>query len=294
MLLTFLVILTLAGALLAYWSLWVEPRSVRVLRYNVELEGLTQPMRAVVLSDLQPNDFHWPPDRMRTLFSALGEENPDLVLWLGDYFNAHDKGLIGFMERHPRLRSWTAKHSPVMEEIAHEMGMLKGRLGSYAILGNHDYAWSGAQTRAELEDVGITVMVNDIATIVDPSSGQKVQLLGYDDVSSQPVPDFDMLHHALSPDIPAIGLTHSPDTFELTTDGPKLMLAGHTHGGQVRLPYFGALYVPVRYPKYDWGWYFNNARSLLVISGLGTSLPPLRFLCRPEVAVLDLIPKADF
>jgi len=283
----------LIGLLLLVWSLWIEPRSVRILRYQVEIDGIEHPLRTLVISDLQPNDFHWPPERMGELFKELGHENPDLVFWLGDYFNAADKGLVGFLERHPRIRKFAARHSPVMEEIAHEMGRLNGRLGSVAVLGNHDYAWSADQTRTELEAVGITVLVNDIVRIQDPETGQVLEVLGYDDVSSQPAPDFAGLHEMITPDSAAVTLSHSPDAFAMVDDGPSLMLCGHTHGGQVRLPMLGAVVMPVKNKKYDRGWFFEAGRSLLVITGLGTSLPPFRFLCRPEVAVLDFIPPME-
>lgn len=283
----------LIGIFLLYWSLWHEPRSVRILRYQVEISGIKHPLRALVLSDLQPNDFHWPPERMGDLFKELSYENPDVVFWLGDYFNAHDKGLAGFMDRHPRIRKFAAKHSPVMEEIAHEMGRLEPRLGSIAILGNHDYAWSGEKTRAELEAVGITVLVNEVAQVVDPETGQVLEVLGYDDVSSQAAPDFDALHALIEPSAASLSLSHSPDAFAMTDGGPSLMLCGHTHGGQVRLPFVGATIMPVEHKEYDRGWFFETGRSLLVITGLGTSLPPLRFMCRPEVAVLDLIPPRE-
>lgn len=283
----------LLGLVLLYWALWVEPRGVRILRYHVELEQLRHPMRLLVLSDLQPNDFHWPPERMGHLFRELSREDPDVVLWLGDYFNAHDKGMVGFMERHPKLAGWVAKHSPVMEEIAHEMTRLPGKLGQVAILGNHDYAWSGDETRRELEDAGIPVLVNEAMEFQDVETGQKLQVLGYDDVSSQPLPDFEALHASLKPGLPTIALSHTPDAFPLLgKGGPRLVFAGHTHGGQVRIPFKGPVIMPVKHKEYDRGWFFDEDRSMLVITGLGTSLPPFRFLCRPEVAVIDLIPNS--
>lgn len=289
--LTLLGILCLIGLILLYWSLWVEPRGVRILRYQVELAGAQTPVRLLVVSDLQPNDYHWPPERMGDLFRELGREEPDVVLWLGDYFNAHDKGMVGFMERHPKLAAWVAKHSPVMEEIAHEMARLNPKLGHVAILGNHDYAWSAADTVAELAAVGIPVLVNDVIKLEDAESGKVLQIVGYDDISCRPMPDLDALHDQLESDIPALALSHTPDMFaELGEGAPSLMLAGHTHGGQVRFPLIGAPVMPIRHKEYDRGWFFRDERSMLVISGLGTSLPPFRFRCRPEVAVIDIIP----
>jgi len=100
---------------------------------------------------------------------------------------------------------------------------------------------------SQLEAVGITVLVNEIAEVEDPKTGQILEVLGYDDVSSQPPPDFDALHAMLDPNAAALTLSHSPDAFAMTQGGPSLMLCGHTHGGQVRLPFVGATIMPVKY-----------------------------------------------
>ena len=71
------------------------------------------------------------------------------------------------------------------------------------------------------------------------------------------------------------------------------MLSGHTHGGQVRLPFIGPLLLPLNHTRYDRGWFGDGDRRLFVSTGLGTSLPPVRFLCPPEVVVLDLVPQGD-
>ena len=231
---------------------------------------------------------------MGALFSSLQEaENPDLVLWLGDYYNAPTDVWKVYLEERPRIANWLARRLPVMEEIAWEMKNLRGRLGDYAILGNHDWAWSAAETERHLSDVGITVLKDTVAVAYDPETRQTLHIVGYEDISSGRRPDFKTLHDQLPSDAAAIAIAHSPDTFKLSDDGPRLMLSGHTHGGQIRLPWIGPLVLPLNLSRYDHGWFAEGARRLYVTSGLGTSLPPLRLLVPPEVVVLDLIPGGD-
>lgn len=291
---TFLVSVLVLGCFFALWVAWIEPRRVVVRRFEVRLENLKSPLTAVVVGDIQPNSFHWPSDRLAALFTKLqNDETPDLVLWLGDYYNAHTDLSKVYLDKSPKLKSWIDGNMPSMLEIASAMSKLPGRLGSFAVLGNHDWAWSGHETADALKDVGVTVLQDEIADVLDPICGQKIQVLGYEDISSGRRPDYDLAHQGLDDAAVHIGLSHSPDAFPAALGGPALMLSGHTHGGQIRLPFIGALVLPLEHRKYDRGWFSERHRRLYVTSGLGTSLPPLRLLCPPEVVVLSLLPGDD-
>ena len=290
MLTAFLILCTLI-LVLAVWSAWIEPRRVVIKRFEIKLEGLKAPLRAVAIGDIQPNQFHWSQDRMTALFEGLQkQENPDLVLWLGDYYNAHTDLSKKFLDDNPKLKSWIDARMPTMDEIAHAMSHLQGRIGSFGVLGNHDWAWSGSEVRKALEDISVVVLQDEVATANDPQNDQSIQILGYEDISSGRIPKYSAVHEKLDPNLPQIGLSHSPDAFPESLGGPPLMLSGHTHGGQIRFPILGAMVLPIRYPEYDWGWFTERHRRLYVTSGLGTSLPPLRFMCSPEVIILDLVP----
>lgn len=282
--------LLLSFALLV-WSGWVEPRKVIVKKFEVGIEGLKSPLTAVVVGDIQPNSYHWPKERLEALFGQLNEEHsPDLVFWLGDYYNAPTDLSLEFLSKRPEMDAWIAARMPSMEEIASAMTMLPGRLGTFAVLGNHDWAWSGHETREHLTAIGIRVLQDEVVEVTDPSLVQSLQIVGYEDLSSGRTPSYQRLHADLREGSATIGLSHSPDAFPAAEGGPSLMLSGHTHGGQVRLPFLGALILPVKYPEYDMGWFSRDSRRLFVTAGLGTSLPPLRLLCPPEVVVLTLKP----
>ncbi len=287
----FLSIMLLLGLCLFIWASWIEPRWYKIARHRVQLEGLTAPLRAVVVGDLQPNVYHWPMSRLTRVLRKTQERHaPDLVFWLGDYYNGHTGAGLNFLEKRPKLRAAVDRKLPLMEDISVAMSALSGRLGSFAVLGNHDWAWSGETTRNELEKIGISVLCDDVFDVWDSQSGLHLQVVGYEDISSGRRPDYGAVHAKLTPDAVQFALAHSPDTFAEAHGGPPLMLSGHTHGGQVRVPFIGALILPLKHREFDRGWFSDRHRRLFVTTGLGTSLPPFRFMCRPEIVILDLLP----
>jgi len=251
-------------------------------------------LRAVVVGDIQPNNFHWPAERLHRLFARLQkDERPDLVLWLGDYYNAPTDMMKVVLDEREGMAAWIDARMPQMDEIADAMAALRGRLGDYAILGNHDWAWSGQKAEATLAARGINVLKDQVALARDEETGVTIQVVGYEDMSSGRVPGYERLHQQVDGAMASVALAHSPDTFKFAEGGATLMLSGHTHGGQVRLPFIGPLLLPLNHSHYDRGWFGDGDRRLFVTTGLGTSLPPVRFLCPPEVVVLDLVPQGD-
>ncbi len=111
--------------------------------------------------------------------------------------------------------------------------------------------------------------------------------MGMDDaLSGEPDPD---LLSRLPKGVPSVVLSHVPTLFpDLAAKGADLVLSGHTHGGQIRAPIKGALWMPMGSGHYDCGWFEEGASKLFVSRGIGTSVAPLRFLCRPEAAVIEV------
>ncbi|MFQ5622049.1 MAG: metallophosphoesterase [Paracoccaceae bacterium] len=278
------------GVCFLFYACYIEPRWLRIRHYQVPIDGLDKPVRALVVADLQPNIYHWDIDRLRRAFERAFAERPDVVFWLGDYYNTPMCFQKRLLDRFPRLKQWVLQRLPVMEEIAYEMGAFKVPMGHVAVLGDHDWFWSGEKTRQHLEEVGISVLVDEVMMLVHPETDQPLQVVGYDDISSGRTPDFASVHAAIDPTIPQIALSHSPDAFTAARGGPRIMLSGHTHGGQVRLPFFGALFLPIRRKTFDRGWFSDARRRLFVSAGVGTSFPPMRFMVRPEMVILELVP----
>jgi predicted MPP superfamily phosphohydrolase len=280
------------GIVLFIWAAWIEPRRIVIRHERFALPKLDAPLTLCLIGDVQPNVYHWNGARLAALFQRVKlEHDLQIVLWLGDYYNAPTDFLKDYVDKNQGVADWLNKRLTPMSQIAGAMGELKGTLGSYAILGNHDWAWSGDQTRAALEEVGISVLQDAVANVPVPGTTQMLQIVGYEDISSGIRVSEQEVHAKLDDSLPQICLSHSPDAFAELQSGPALMVSGHTHGGQVCLPFVGPIVLPVEHREYVRGWYERAGRFLFVTSGMGTSLPPFRFMVPPEIVILTLEPE---
>ena len=171
------------------------------------------------------------------------------------------------------------RHIPLMAELL--LTDLRARDGVFAILGNHDY-WAGAdEVMRAMTARGVRFLINESVTL-------PLQIVGIDEIYPGD-PDVDQAFAGVDLNQPCLGLSHHPDVIDfLGAHRLDLLLCGHTHGGQIRFPFFGAVVVPSRHEgEYAAG--FHRLRNVLmyVSRGIG-SIPPLRILCRPEVATFVL------
>jgi predicted MPP superfamily phosphohydrolase len=169
------------------------------------------------------------------------------------------------------------------ERIADLLSPLQAPLGRFAVIGNHDRDLDGPRVERALEAVGISVLENRSVTLAH--AGSEIQLLGLSDARSGK-PDLVLLK-SVAPNRPAIVMTHDPVLFQHLPPGPYLMVCGHTHGGQFRLPVLGVLTnaseAPLRWTK---GLIEEGGRRMYVSAGLGTSGLPFRIGVAPEIALL--------
>lgn len=284
-------LLTGAAAALAGLGLyagWIEPRSLRVRRFACPMPGLSAPVRAVAIGDLQAWLHHWPASRLRAAFARAQAERPDVVFWLGDYFDAPTKGVAAMLGRSgPARRVYDSLKTP-MDAIAAEMGRLTAPMGAYAVLGNHDWAWSGEAVAGSLRREGMRVLIGEAGEALHPLTGARLTVLGLDDASSDRPSGWTTLAGRAAG--PTVALTHSPDVWAEMTPKPALTLAGHTHGGQVSPFGYRRLRLPRHGRLYPYGWYAEGAARLYVTSGVGASPPPVRLQAPPEIVVIDLTP----
>jgi predicted MPP superfamily phosphohydrolase len=185
-----------------------------------------------------------------------------------------------------------------MATIADNLKGLQAKYGVFAVMGNHDLCIGDEAVRRELASVGYRLLVNEIVTI--EKDGQKFRLLGLNDhLKLDSWISFDTEIKQVLARSDRIGdfivLEHSPDILEVLnyhkTLGKdfKLMLAGHTHGGQVWLPVLGTPIVPSSYgQKYSYGHKREYGMDIFVTTGIGTSILPIRFMMPPEIAVLTV------
>jgi predicted MPP superfamily phosphohydrolase len=255
------VVLTVGSLeLICFLYAWqVEPR--RLERSHVVVESVKLPagerLRIVHLSDLHIDGHHRLPSG---LAEALERARPDLVLLTGDYLNN------GSLEAAQALQELVARLTPTR--------------GVYAVTGNWDVrSWSNA--RSLLREAGVA-MVDSVAMEV-PGLSYPLRIHGHFDssmlASHGPFPGFD------------IALHHSPDAIEELAGKVDLYLCGHTHGGQIRLPFFGALITLSKFWKrYEMGRYDVHGTVLYVNRGIGAEggpVPRMRFLAPPELVVID-------
>ncbi len=234
----------------------------RVVHFDVAVAGWSgPPLRIVQVTDIH----HGPPDmptaRVAALVCQVDALAPDLVALTGDYnagkFFDGDTGNLD-----DAVRPWRRLHP---------------RFGTYAVRGNHDEPY---WTPRVLPRYGMTYLENGH---VDAGP---VIVAGVDDLSTGH-PDVAAALRGVRPGKPVIVLMHEPDGFAAVPRGVALTLAGHTHGGQVRLPLVGALVTHTAL-GYLRGRYDVDGRTLIVSSGVGTSGLPIRRGVPPEIVVVTL------
>lgn len=258
------------AALLA-WAFVVEPHSLTVRDYRLDLPRWPQACagtRIAVIADLHAGSPYLGLDKVDRIVQSVAAANPDLVLLAGDYVI---QGIAGGKVISP-------------EEIAAHLKPLKHPI--YAVLGNHDWWLGGPRVKAALEAAGIPVLVNAHTQI--NLKACRFELAGIDDDWAGH-PDIAAAMAEIQADEPVIVLTHNPDLFPRIPKSVVLTIAGHTHGGQVDLPFIGRPIVPSLYgDRFAAGHIVEDGRHLFVSTGLGTSIIPVRFRVPPEVSLLVL------
>lgn len=203
-----------------FWAFWVEPASFRVREHFLPLRGWpaeAKGLRIALMSDLHVGSPFNGLDKLNAIVVATNEAAPDLVLIAGDLV-IH--GVVGGKFVAPQI-------------IAESLGELDARLGVYAVLGNHDWWFDGEQVRDALVNVGIPVLEDESIKIKDGDF--EFWLTGISDFWEG---DHDVRKalRNVPHDATTVLFTHNPDIFPEVPDHVTLMLAGHTHGGQVWLP----------------------------------------------------------
>jgi len=262
---------TLAAGLLAGWAFAVEPFRLAIRRYGVPWPAPAEGrLRIGVLSDLHAAWPHVTPGRITRIVRRLLAQRPEVVLLAGDFATTDTLGVVPV----PPAR------------MAAALAPLAARVPCFAVLGNHDHDHGAGEVAEALEAAGIRVLVNEHVRI--PAPFGELVLVGVDD----PVTGRDDVARALAgvaPDEPVLLLAHAPDLHLRLPPQVVLLVAGHTHGGQVRLPGLPPPVTMSRLPRRQaHGFHHDRGRRLVVSAGIGTTGLPLRFARPPELVVLDL------
>jgi predicted MPP superfamily phosphohydrolase len=266
------------GIILLAYTYLIEPArlvtkevALAVPHWSRELNGF----RIVAVSDLHGGSHTVTEERIRSLTEQINAQNPDIIVMLGDFVSqVHDD--VPIKKRELKM--------PI-ETIARNLSGLKARYGVFVVIGNHDWWYDEGHCRQAFEEVGFTVLENQTKSI--EINKQTVTILGIEDFWKREKVEVDNVLAAVSSPENIIGITHNPDSFDQTPESLSILLAGHTHGGQVRFPLFGAPIVPAN-KDYTAGHVVKDGRHLFVTTGIGTSGLPFRFRVPPEIVVLTL------
>jgi len=237
------------------WGFVIEPEIIVLKKYKTNSFGNK---KIVFLSDLHISKHDI--GRLRKIVKIVNEQNPDLVLSGGDY-------IYGFSD----------DTSMLIEKQVEELKKIKAPVIS--ILGNHDNIYDKYTVKNALESIGIKVLINSSTKF------ENIYIAGVDDLKT----GWPNIQTALeNTGFPRILLTHTPDIYYDIKDDVDLILAGHVHGGQVRVPFLGSLIVPSKFgTKFAVGDFKETQNRMIVTKGLGTSILRVRFCCLPEIVVIE-------
>lgn len=258
-------ILSLAGALGVVWLAYGTFLANRRLRIRTEKKALVKEpkawIKAVFIADLHAGGGKgrsW----YRQAFDKINGLSPDVLLVGGDMVVA-DSGAV---------------------EALQDLKALEPRYGKYFVLGNHDYLDDPGEIKSKMESWGLKDLTNKEEELV--YQGVKMILAGTDEAFFG-VPQF---MERKEKGIPRILLAHGPDSVLDIKEGQyDLVLCGHTHGGQIRVPICGSLVVPSKLGRRaDEGWRVVNGVQTFVTRGVGEVMCRARSFCPPEIVVMEI------
>jgi uncharacterized protein len=259
----------------------VEPTDLLVTPYTLTPPNWPagQKLTITVIADLHAGGPHITLPQVARIVDTANALHSDLTVLLGD-FRAHYK----FPTEQVDDSLWGA-----------ELARLRAPLGVWSILGNHDWWFDIHGVRKALADAHIPVLENNAILLGEP--GRKFWLAGIGDqlahwIGPGRFRGMDDLPGTLSQirtDDPVVLLVHEPDIFTRVPEHVALTLAGHTHGGQIRIPLIWPQFVPSRYgARFAYGHIVEDNRHMIVSGGLGTSTIPARLGVPPEILHVTL------
>jgi predicted MPP superfamily phosphohydrolase len=258
--LSWLVPLILLGLLID--GVLIEPYRVETT-HSVIYGAVSAPLKIAQLTDLHTYGLG---RRERRMLSILADEKPDAIVITGD-------SLAGYGGNY--------------QDIAEVYKQLHAPLGVWFVRGNweNDHPIRPARReRGFYDDAGVHLLVNANAQL-----RPDIWLIGLNDPSSGAV-RLDAAMAGVPQNAYKIALFHAPGFFDHIAGKVDMVLAGHTHGGQIHIPFVKPFWLPHDSGRYLAGWYEDGSSKMYVSRGLGMSAVPIRFLCRPEVAIITVEP----
>lgn len=250
-----------------YYAREVEPALLQITNESIlspKIPKAFNKFKIIQFSDTHLG-FHYTFEQLSKLVKKINQLKPDLIVFTGDLIDD------------PNIFHQT-------DEIAKILSDLSAPFGKLWIYGNHDHGGYGTNIlKTIMNTAGFTLLQNENVQIV--KDHEQITIAGIDDLMLGK-PDLYKTLRNTNPDLFTILLAHEPDYADHARKFPiDVQLSGHSHGGQVRLPFIGHLYTPAYATKYIQGKYIfeGEAFVLYVNQGIGTTRLPYRFLCTPEL-----------
>jgi predicted MPP superfamily phosphohydrolase len=259
----------------AGYAFLLEPGLLQVERVRLQLRrlpNLFSGFRVAQISDIHMGGW-MNQERFHHVADLIMKEKPDVLLITGDFLIGH--------QFNQATRQFLQNLIPVLSPIAKT-------IPTFAVLGNHDY-WTDAEAvRQMLSTCGIIDLTNSVFTITRETA--QLHLCGVDDMW-EGAPDLELVTSELDGESAAILLAHEPDFADTSARTGKfsLQVSGHSHGGQVVLPFLGPPILPYLGRKYPSGLYQIGDMYQYTNRGVGMAGFPVRWNCRPEITLFELI-----
>lgn len=255
-----------------YYAREIEPNMLDV--HYVDIHSRKTPTAFEGYKILQFSDTHigfqYTVDQFAELIDKINQLEPDMIVFTGDLID------------NPRIYQLDDRLIPLLDK-------LNAKDGKFWIYGNHDHGGYGTEMLMDIfQQSGFELLQNDHRQI--NKNGDMIYLAGIDDVLLGR-PDIEQAIAGIDNEQLTILLAHEPDYADIAKDYPiDFQLSGHSHGGQVQIPFIGYIYTPHLAEKYVEGAYTigNSPLQLFVSRGIGTTRLPYRFFCKPEITMYQL------
>lgn len=267
-----LIILTIIICLLMFsYARYIEPYMLRVKNVDLKVKDIKD-CRIVFFTDTHFGKLY-SQSNIDKIVKKINNQNPDIVIFGGDLLDnyARDYSLLD------------------TNSLQKSLNKIEAKYGKYAVFGNHDYGGGASRVYEKIMNGGgFKVLKNESSYINDLN----LNIIGYDDylLGNTKKSDYKIEENKFN-----LVVTHEPDVVELVTSSSEnFILSGHSHGGQVTIPFLTEKILPVGARKYVKGLYaennvgINDSTKMYVSSGIGMTGIPLRFLNPPEIVVFNI------
>ncbi len=262
--------ITISGVSSFAYARNIEPDLIEIKAVNLTLPRLSAAFDGYKLAQI--SDIHMgtgmTQERLERIVEMINEQQPDSIAVTGDFVTHGD----------------ISRHIPALTE---PLSKLTPKDVTVAVLGNHDHWTSAERIQQVIRDSGMIELSNDVFTL--QRGGESLHFGGVDSYWEH-LDRVDDVVAKLPADGAAILLAHEPDFADISSPTGRfdLQISGHSHGGQIILPFFGPPVVPRLGRKYPIGQYQVGNMIQYTNRGVGTILPAVRFNCRPEITVFTL------